>query len=122
MFRLDPSAGYFIPDSAIIYLPIQLCIWVAAYLKEASPDPPEDASRLVCAPVIIDSTPLLGELLVLPYTAPDKQCEQDAKGVKRSVDNAPEEWDEVHNSLGKTVGRRARKGPKQHRFLFYCRR
>jgi len=29
-----------------------------------------------------------------------------------------EEWDEVHNSLPETVGRRARKGPKQHRFLF----
>jgi hypothetical protein len=31
---------------------------------------------------------------------------------------SPEEWDEVHNSLLETVGRRARKGPKQHRFLF----
>jgi hypothetical protein len=37
----------------------------------------------------IDSTPLLGELLVLPYSAPDNQGEQDAKGIKRSADNAP---------------------------------
>jgi hypothetical protein len=39
--------------------------------------------------MVIDSTPLLGELLVLPYIVPDKQGEQDAKGIKRSADNAP---------------------------------
>jgi hypothetical protein len=89
MFRLDPNAGYFIPDSAIIYLPIQLCIWVAAYLKQASPDPPEDASRTVRAAVVIDSTRLLGELSVLPYNAPDRKSDQEAKGVKRSADSAP---------------------------------
>ena len=89
MFRLAPDAGYFIPDSFIIYLPIQLCIWIAAYLKQASPDPPDDAIRTVRAPVVIDSTPLLGELSVLPCSVPDKKSEQEAKGVKRSVDSAP---------------------------------
>ena len=72
-------------DSVVLYLPIQLCIWVAAYLKQASPDPPADATRTVRAPVVIDSTPLLGELTVLPYNAPDKQSDQVAKGV----DSAP---------------------------------
>ena len=89
VFRLDPRTGYCIPDSVVLYLPIQLCIWVAAYLKQASPDPPEDATRTVRAPVVIDSTPLLGELTVLPYNTPDKQSNQVAKGVKRSVDSAP---------------------------------
>ena len=37
-FRMNPSAGFRLPDSMIIYLPVQLCIWVAAYLKEAAPD------------------------------------------------------------------------------------
>jgi hypothetical protein len=39
--------------------------------------------------VVIDSTPLLGELTVLPYNNPDKQHDQVAKGVKRSADSAP---------------------------------
>jgi hypothetical protein len=58
-------------------------------MKQASPDPDEDAVRTVRAPVVVDSTPLLGELSVLPVNSPERQQDLTPKGVKRSVDSAP---------------------------------
>jgi hypothetical protein len=65
-----------------------MCIWVAAYLKQAGPDlPAEKGKGATSVPASIFSTPLLGELSVFPQALQPA----DQKGVKRSADKTPKD-------------------------------
>ena len=65
-----------------------MCIWVAAYLKQAGPDlPAEKGKGATSVPAPIFSTSLLGDLSVFPQ-APQPAAQ---KGVKRSADKTPKD-------------------------------
>ena len=64
-----------------------MCIWVAAYLKQAAPD--LRSKGITPEPTQINSTPELGDLSVVSHVVQDAP----QKGVKRFADKTPKDTD-----------------------------
>ena len=81
--RIDPNEGYFLPDALIVFLPMQLCMWIAAHIKVLVPDPVDpEASPL--PPIQLQLNHTSSVLHVFTHF-------QNIKTKKRPAENLPNE-------------------------------